>query len=48
MFLKSIDGNGIMKKCRRIVPNFYVVVTSVGLSSIVQFITDNGANYKSS
>lgn len=42
----SIDGNGIVKKCKSLVPNFYVVVTSVGSSSIVQFTTDNGANYK--
>lgn len=45
MFFKSVGTSGIVKNADALFQMFNRVVTSVGLRNIVQFITDNEANY---
>ncbi|XP_042980054.1 uncharacterized protein LOC122310240 [Carya illinoinensis] len=46
MFLKSVDTSGLRKDAETLFNIFYQVVQEIGAENLVQFITDNDANYK--
>lgn len=46
MFLKSADASGIVKNTAALFHIYDEIVTFVGPSDVVQFITDNEASYK--